>query len=105
MLKVHNNIQAVPSKQCVHGHCVIGATRSILGQSTINLRYGIIFYADEDNTAAIWVGNSSVTANSNATTGGFPLSAGSSIMLPFSDFQNLYGVSTDAGQNLAWIGM
>lgn len=105
MLEVHNSLTTIPSRNCVHGHLVIGVAESVIGVDIINLRYGIILLADVENAANIWIGRTGVTANKNATTGGFPIVPGGSIMLPFSDLQKIYGISTDVAQNLAWIGM
>lgn len=105
MLKIHSAIQTTKSKNYSYGHNVIGVAASALNLLISNLRYGIILLADSDNTVNIWIGKSNVTADNNATTGGFPLIPGSSIELPFSDMQDLYGISTDADQNLVWMGI
>lgn len=105
MLEIHSSLSTIPSRNCIHGHGVIGVVESVIGANIINLRYGIILLADADNAANIWIGKVGVTADNNATTGGFPIVPGGNIMLPFSDLQNLYGISTDAAQNLAWIGV
>lgn len=105
MLRIHNNVQTVASKHCVHGNSVIDVTASVLNDQVRRLKYGIIFLANTDNTKTIWIGKSNVTANSDPLSGGFPIVPGGSLMLPFSDLQNLYAISTAADQILTWIGM
>jgi hypothetical protein len=57
------------------------------------------------NTAPIWLGNAKVTANMEIETGGFPLVPGSSIFIPAEFLKELYAISTQADQNLAWLGV
>ncbi len=88
-----------------HGHVVVGVAAAILLSRSLNCKIGITLHANASNTKTIWIGKSGVTADSNAVTGGFPLTPGSSIDIPIAELLNIYAISDGAAQDIAWIGI
>lgn len=97
-------------KRVYTGHLVVGASRVQISKIMKSLTTGLILRAPggsdpTPNTVPIWVGGSNVTANSHATTGGFPLVPGAALEINVEDSDDLYFISTAASQDLAWIGV
>jgi len=57
------------------------------------------------NGSPCWFGPATVTADAHADTGGFPLLPGDSLFIPSEYLENLYAISDQASQNLAWMGV
>jgi len=109
MLPVKVSKTTVPDR-VYNGHLVVGLTRVQITEVKGNLTTGLIIRAPGGtdpvpNTATIWVGGSNVTADSDPTTGGFPLGPGASIVINVESADDLYFISTSADQDLAWIGV
>lgn len=73
--------------------------------STDNLAdNGIQIYANIANTDIVWIGESTVTADSADATDGFPLNPGDGIFIPLRHPNVLYArSSTDADQKIWWV--
>jgi len=104
MLEVNNT-----AREVYHGHKAAGLTRAQLTPTSRVLIRGIYLYCPggddpTPNTATVWVGGATVTADSDANSGGIPLVPGNSIFLQISDPSLLYVISTSASQDVAWIG-
>lgn len=57
---------------------------------------------DTPNTLSVFVGNSKVTAD-QASTGGFPLAPGESLVLPLTNPSKVYVIATDTAQKINWV--
>ena len=91
----------------MHGHQTAGTTRRQLVEGKYEVLKGVLMRAPGSgdptpNTAPIWVGGKSVTADSSAT-GGMPLPPGESMFLPVDDPTQLWLIPTDDNQDIAWI--
>lgn len=61
-------------------------------------------YPGSGNTQPVWVGNGNrVTASDTDGTGGFPVMPGSTIALPVERPNEIWVISTDPGQKIAWM--
>jgi len=94
--------------ELLHGHVVVGATRSQLSTIPFGAQKGILLRAPgaqdpSANTACVWVGGARVTADSTPATGGIPIPPGSALFVPIDDLSRLWVVSTAAAQDLAWM--
>ena len=67
--------------------------------TTVTEARSITIKADNDNTDAVYIGDSSVT-----TTTGFRLNAGEAITLYLKDPSILYAISSSADQKIHYIG-
>jgi hypothetical protein len=92
-----------------NGHTAVGVTKvKAVGTELPDGNFsGVLFKApgaddDTPNTVPIYIGDSKVTANYNASTGGFPLAPGESVTLPLRYVDSLYVVATAASQSVAW---
>lgn len=83
------------------GHTVVGTSAKKLCDIEKSFK-GVLIRADGGNSATVYVGGPSVTANSSAT-GGFPLVAGAAIQIPFDDPSELYVISVNESQDVAWV--
>lgn len=100
---------SVPSK-VRHGHKVVGTSAVQLVPVSGRLTTGLLLRApggDDpvSNTAPIWIGNANVTADSDVTTGGFPIPPGGSLTINVDAVTELYLVSTAVSQDIAWIAI
>src|SRR5512139_1700575 len=75
----------------------VGTTAVTLPASALSNRRTLLVQADMANTAYIFIGSSTVTADS-ASTGGFQLSAGQSLSIDVANGLAVYGRSTAASQ-------
>lgn len=80
-----------------HGYKAMTAGARTQITSTSTPCQGVLLKANEDNTAAVYVGGSTVTADTTASTGGFPLQPGEKQSFPCSDANQIYiiGSGTD----------
>lgn len=67
-------------------------------------RRGLLIKAGALNTAPVYVGNSTVTADSNDETDGFELSAKESILAEVEDPRDVFVISKGTGQKVFWVG-
>ena len=99
-----------PSSELRHGHAVVGTSPAPLTTLSMKFVRGILLRAPgpddlTPNTDVVYIGCKSVTADSNAGTGGMPILPGSAIELPVEDPSQVYAVSLSPGQDLAWMGV
>lgn len=92
-----------------NGHTVVGATPTKLTDLTSTVVKGILLRCPGSvdpvsNTAPVWIGGPSVTADSSET-GGIPILPGDSMMVPLERLDSLYVVSTAINQDIAWLGI
>lgn len=97
------------SRELLHGHTTAGAARCKLTVGDFPVYRGILLRtpgtADSSpNTAPVWIGGPSVTADSSSS-GGIPLPPGSMITIPVESTGLLYVISTAEGQDLAWMAI
>ncbi len=105
ILPVHIDTETIRSADSWHGHASVGVAAAVVSSRSLKFKYGVLLYADANNTANIWIGRTGVTADANANTGGYPITPGASVILPFEELENLYAISTIAAQDLAWLGI
>lgn len=74
--------------------------QQILGTST-PAQWAIV-RARAANAGTIYIGKSDVTADTNATTGGFPLSAGEMLGVPCNNLTEIY-IRGTSGDGVSWI--
>ena len=92
----------------LHGHKTVGVARTQLSAAKYEVHKGILLRVPGAgdavaNTYPVWVGGRNVTADSNESTGGIPLTPGESMFIPLDDITSLYVISTGADQDLAWM--
>jgi len=97
-------------EQVKNRHVVVGATAVKVNPFGFKFVKGILLRTPgpqdtTPNPVSIWLGNAQVTADNAIETGGFPLVPGSSIFIPAEFVTGLYAISTQASQNLAWLGV
>jgi hypothetical protein len=92
-----------------HGHTLVGVERRRLTELELNTYKGVLIrcpgQADPEglrNEVPVWVGGSGVTADST-DNGGIPILPGSSIFIPIEKPNHLWVISTQAGQDVAWM--
>jgi hypothetical protein len=98
------------TNQVLNRNLVIGVTAVKINDIGFRFIKGILLRAPgtvdpTPNTATIWIGSPSVTADMAVETGGFPLPPGASIFIPTEFLNGLHAISTQADQNLAWLGV
>ena len=69
------------------------------------LSRGVQLKAAASNSAAIYVGNSDVTAGIDDATDGFPLEAGDALFLPVDSPHKVYLVAGAPNQALDWLAV
>jgi len=89
-----------------HGHKAVGTTAvQLVSTNPQTMQKGVLLRANSANAADVWVGvGSNVTADSAESTGGMPLPAGASMLVPTDDATKIWLISTAATQDIAWIG-
>jgi hypothetical protein len=60
-------------------------------------------YDGTGNSKPVWVGGPKVTANDNAASGGMPLVPGASMFIPIDKPDELWVVSSEPDQKIAWM--
>lgn len=101
--------ESVDAGSLTHGHTTVGMTAVKLTDKKFKTVKGVLFRCPGStdpvpNTAPIWVGAASVTADSSAT-GGMPVLPGDSAFFPIEQIDQLYVISTVANQDIAWMGI
>ena len=61
---------------------------------------GVLFRADSGNSGLVYLGNSDVTAGTDASTDGFPLSAGDGVFLQISNANLVYAIGSAVNQKI-----
>ena len=85
-------------KAIIHNRKSVTSSAAALGSST-ELRYGLQLIAEGTNSAAVYVGNSSVS-----TGNGFPLDPSGSLFIPIDNLSTAYAVSSTGTQFVRFIG-
>ena len=89
----------------VHGSkASIGGTALQLTTSEAPLRNGLLVRAATTNSGTVYVGGSTVTADSAAATDGFPLLAGESVKVEADKASLVYAIGSATGQKVFFIG-
>lgn len=57
----------------------------------------------EGNTAPVWIGGNKIAANDTDGSGGFPIMPGSTMALPVERPNEVWVISSDPGQKIAWM--
>jgi len=79
-----------------------GSTAIALSSTSIPCQ-GLVVKALSANATTIWVGKSDVTADTTATTGGYPLDPGESVGVPCRDVNEVYIRGAASGLSAAWL--
>lgn len=90
------------SGSLTHGHVATTGANAIQLKATTLPCQGVIVKAHKENSATIYVGASTVTADYTAATGGYPLEPGESVGVPTQDASTVY-VRGATGDAVAWI--
>ena len=61
---------------------------------------GVLFRADASNSGVVYLGKSTVTAGTTASTDGFPLSAGDGVFLQISNANLIYAIGSAVNQKI-----
>lgn len=92
-----------------NGHVRIGKEPAQLTIVNYEVMKGVLLRTPgsgdpEPNTAPIWIGGPNSRADSSLK-GGMPLTPGESMFVPIDDITKLWAVSTEDGQDLAWLAL
>ena len=101
--------ETVKTTELKYGHKAVGITTVQLTALAFPLLKGLLIRAagvddPTPNTAVVWIGGTTVTADSTAS-GGFPLAPGESINIPADNPTEVYVISDAASQTVAWMGV
>ena len=96
--------------QVQNRHVVAGTSAALVNPFGFQFMKGILLRTPGPmdpvpNAVPVWIGNAQVTADNAVETGGFPIVPGSSVFIPAEFAANLYVISTQADQDLAWLGV
>lgn len=99
-----SNQEVSRSEDVKYGRTTVGTSAvpisiRFTGDETEKLRRGFLVKAAPDNSATIFLGGPTVTAED-----GMPLLPGESLSIPADKPWLIYAISTDSDQALAWIG-
>jgi hypothetical protein len=82
----------------------IGTTAVPITSVTTNARRGVQIIASTANTVTVYVGPEGVTAGTSAaTTDGFPLAAGDSIVVPVIDATNIHAITASSTATVSFM--
>jgi len=81
----------------------VGTTAVQMHSGSILAVTGITVRSSPSNTAMIYIGPSTVTANTAAATDGMPLKIGESITLALTNINLIYLIATAAAQEVFWV--
>jgi hypothetical protein len=81
----------------------VGTTAVQMHSGSILALTGVTVRSSPSNTAMIYVGPSTVTANTAAATDGIPLKIGESITLAITNINLIYLIATAAAQEVFWV--
>ena len=75
----------------------IGTSAVSITSIQTNAKRGVQIVANSANTVSVYIGPSTVTAGTSAaTTDGYPLAAGESIVVPVIEPSKIYGVTASS---------
>tara|TARA_R110000744_G_scaffold73552_5_gene147292 strand:- start:16764 stop:17060 length:297 start_codon:yes stop_codon:yes gene_type:complete len=75
----------------------IGTSAVSITSVAINAKRGVQIVANSANTVSVYIGPSTVTAGTSAaTTDGYPLAAGESIVVPVIEPSKIYAVTASS---------
>jgi len=69
------------------------------------LKKGIAIKASADNEGRVYIGRNNVTTTANEQTGGFPLAASESIVIPTESLTSVYAIADQADQVIHWLAI
>lgn len=94
----------------IHGHTTVGTTAAQLipQEYSIDPAKGVLIRTPGSsdptpNANIVWVGNKNVTADSDVTSGGYPLAPGEAVFIPTKDYASIYVIAGGAGNDVAWM--
>lgn len=87
------------------GHVSVSSTRVAVTSNETNFIRGVLLRASPSNSVSIYIGGANVTADTAATSGGFPLAAGDSLFLEIQDLRSLFVVAASGTSDLAWLSI
>jgi len=88
------------------GNSDVDAAAEALTARDVPLRKGIVVKAAAANTGIVYVGPAStVTADADATTGGYPLSAGDAVGFEINNANLIYVIASAVNQSVSWLGV
>ena len=61
---------------------------------------GVLFRADSGNSGVVYIGKSTVTSGTTASTDGFPLNAGDGVFLQVSNANLVYAIGSAVNQKI-----
>lgn len=108
-LRVSVTNASVTVAQTVFGTVTTGSKSSIgtsavqVNSSSIAASNSITVRADTANTGVVYIGPSTVTANTTAGTDGIPLTAGESITVPLNNINIVYAIGSATGQKVFYM--
>lgn len=91
------------------GHRTVGLTPVRLTDLDLKVRDSVLLRCPgtrdpSGNTACVWIGfTNKVTADSDEGTGGMPIAPGESATVPIEDARDLWLISTEEGQDVAYM--
>jgi len=89
-----------------HGKKTFGTTATQLLEQDYPITKGIQLKAASTNTHTIHIGSTLiVTAGTNDSLDGFPLSAGEGLFVPCVKTSSIYCIASAAGQKLFWFAI
>tara|TARA_R110002012_G_scaffold200610_2_gene369571 strand:+ start:5643 stop:5936 length:294 start_codon:yes stop_codon:yes gene_type:complete len=75
----------------------VGTTRSQIGSTSEVAKKGIQVVADPNNTVVVYIGDDTVTAGTSAaTTDGYPLQAGDTVVIPIFHASEVYAITSSS---------
>lgn len=84
--------------------CTVGTSAAQINSGSISSTIGIQVRSSTANSGKIYIGSSSsVTAGTNASTDGFLLLSGESLMIPTNNVNLIYAISDTASQTLFFL--
>jgi hypothetical protein len=96
-------------REMKHGWQVVGIERIEITPLDLYLYKGILLtcpgtqYDGSGNAKPVWVGGHRVTADDNPGTGGFPIMPGSAMFIPIEKPNEIWVISSQADQRIAWM--
>lgn len=77
----------------------------IFSSTADRAKTGLQIYASSANTGTVYVGESTVTANSSDSTDGYPLTPGKELLIPLVNPNPIYAVASASGQTIWFINI
>ena len=83
----------------------VGTSAVQLAATSYRAAKGVQIKADAANSAAVYVGNADLTADTADATDGFPLAAGEGLFVPVDDVNKIYVRGGSSGQKVFWFAV